>query len=57
MNYNEKLIKEFIYDMKSYSNDSYLRPVARIIEFIDTAKKKKLDESTFRMLLNYYELF
>jgi len=57
MNYNEKLIKEFIYDMKSYSNDSYLRPVVRIIEFIDTAKKKKLDESTFRMLLNYYELF
>jgi hypothetical protein len=57
MNYNEKLIKEFIYDMKSYSNDSYLRPVARIIEFIDTAKKKKLDEPTFRMLLNYYELF
>jgi hypothetical protein len=53
----EKDIKEFIHDIKNYSNDAYIRPIGRIIEFIDTAKKTKIDESTFRMLLNYYELY
>jgi len=53
----EKNIKEFIHDIKEYNNDAYLRPIGRIIEFIDTAKKKELDESTFKMLLNFYELF
>jgi DNA polymerase elongation subunit (family B) len=53
----EKDIKEFIYDMESYSNDAYLRPINRIIEVIDTAKQKKLDKSIFNILLNYYELY
>jgi DNA polymerase elongation subunit (family B) len=53
----EKDIKEFIYDMEGYNNDSYIRPIGRIIEFIDTAKQKKLDKSIFNMLLNFYELY
>jgi len=50
-------IKEFVYKMKHYNNDDYLRSINRITKFIDNAKKTRIDESTFRMLLNFYELY
>ena len=53
----EKDIKEFIVDMERYDNDAYIRAIGRTVEFIDTAKKIKLDESIFNMLLNFYELY
>jgi hypothetical protein len=49
-------IKEFVYKMKHYNNDDYLRSINRIVKFIDNDKKTRIDESTFRMLLNFYEL-